>query len=319
MSDKKKLIAIVVFLILFLAASVFFCIYFKWWCVFIPSIFLIILEISCRIWLARHAIIPTLYKKGSQLKACCLSFQSWLKSQGINPTQSSNATVKTGTHGGQQNTPIAGKPLEFISAIKDLKLTDYIKCIGGDLSPIIIVPRETYTREEIEATGAAWLLLRSEYEVCRKDKREIDSRRMQLNKTELEVREKVIWMLTESLRLMYSPLLIDKIRFYHPDLKWTKETYLQDLKIVGNKESRNRENLKELQTIIDKEGKRASDNQTTEESFHSYINAYNRAFKTTFSLRNLWTDEYAYMCADYDKYCADLKKEYDKTSSRKQR
>lgn len=316
-SDKKKVIAIIIFLLLFLAVSLFFCLHYKWWCIFLPSVILLFIEISLRLWRARIAHIKTLYKKGNQLKTFCLNSRNWLRLQGTKVTQSSNATAKTAMHGGQLNTQTQKSPLAFISAIKDLKLTDYIKGITGDLRPIILNPKEMYTEAEIESTAAAWLLLRSEYEICRKDRREGDHRKIVAKKTELELRKTMIAMLTESLKLIYSPILCDKLRFYYPAMQLTKETYLQDMKIIGNMEVSNRMHYEELKKMLDKDVRQSSHNQTTEEAFHSYINAYNRAFKTTFSIRLLFTDEYAYMCADYDKYVADLKKEYDKTRSKR--
>lgn len=319
MKDKRTIIIVTVLLILYVVISVFFWLISNHWVIkLLPIELLVLTELYARknellSWVARHVNIRTKYKDSKAWLRLKQSFQNWQNWQVMKRTQSSNATAQTATHGDHSNTPMQeNTPLNFVSAIKDLKLTDFIECsVHGNITPIILNPKPKYTQDEAEEAAKAWTFLLSQYYTARKDRRADNQRKIVLDAKILETREAVINMLCDSLKIFYAPDIAEKLKRYYPMFELSADTYMQDITQIIAMELPNRLQFKELEKLI--EGQTTKDEKESDRPFHDYMNAYNRAFKTSFQIRNLYTDEYAYMCADLDKYYEDLKAQNDKS------
>jgi hypothetical protein len=320
MKDKRTIIIVTVLLILYVVISVFFWLISNHWFVkLLPIEAIALAELYARknvilSWVVRHVNIKTKYNDCKVWLHSKQSFLNLLNLLGMNPMPSSSATAQMDTHGDHSNTPMQeSTPLSFVSAIKDLRLTDFIECsVSGNITPIILNPKPKYTQDEAEQVAKAWTLLLSEYYTARKDKRADNQRKIVLDAKILETRESVITMLCDSLKIFYAADIADKLKRYYPMFELSKESYLKDITHIFALELPNRLQFKELAKMID--STTTIERKQSDRPFHDYMNAYNRAFKTSFQIRNLYTDEYAYMCADLDKYYEDLKAQNEKSN-----
>lgn len=182
--------------------------------------------------------------------------------------------------------------------------------IKGNMTPIIIDPKDQYTQDEAQQVADAWIILLSQYYEARQDKRANTQRKVLLDAKTLELRKVVIDMLCDSLKVVYDRSIADSLQKYYPMFELSRDSYMNDMQQILSMEVPNKLQYIELQQLINKQD--AGEQKQSEKVFYSYLNSYNRAFKTSFQLRNLYTDEYAYMCADLDRYTEDLQAQANK-------
>lgn len=213
MSDKRKLIYVVITLIVFLAASVFFWLGFNhWYLKALPIAIFALIELGARV---RKAIIEI----------------------------HSEPTI--------DQEPEAVEPSDLITSISTLLLKDFITvCVDNDLS---VLGRGTDKQRQNAFEGII-----SQYYEVRKDEGIITYLKLMRQKGVLELRKVVVEINADILKDRYSIEAAKHLNRLYPIYKFSKETYLKDLEMVGKSEIRNGIELdrieKQLAARAEKEG-----------------------------------------------------------------
>ena len=254
------------------------------------------------------------------------NFQNWLKSLVGQNTQSSNVHAQMVTVGDQLDTQILKNSeqsnivqhkLEFIKSISKLRLLDFISCcIDNDFSSLII----NGEIQDSKQLNQCWINILSQYHEARKDERTIDHINLLWELQKLRERAQVINLLTNTIGFFYSKTLINAIKNYDSEFEqfeFSEETIENDLILISNIEINNEieyrnllEQLEEFEKSIgikDKEGNKIEAIKANEQIFYDYVMSYNEIFKTSHSVTNLNTMEYARMCYRHDEYVKNQK------------
>lgn len=207
-------------------------------------------------------------------------------------------------------TATAYAPWIGVSRIGKLALLDFITCcIDEDYTSLVLAGQPT--KDELDS---AWLQLLSQYYEARGDKKQAEQMDLILKMQLIKVRAAMMHLLISSIEQVYSEVLVKRLQAYgYETVTFSRETLKEDLQGVANAELQNKleyEALAEqLQGLIgeDKPGKKGQKGKI----FYDYVRAYNKHFKTTYSVQTMSTLEYAYLCKDLDEELENLADQND--------
>lgn len=226
-----------------------------------------------------------------------------LKSKGLKAMRWFGQLTGLGLVGAKSEaqTSTGSKSSNIVQSIRDLPLTKFIDCyIKKDFSVL-----GTGTPEELEE---AWKRIISQYCEAKEDggvKTQMD---LELKMELLKNRAKWIACSFTALEIRYTESLAVVIRdvclqMGH-DRPFTKYTYVEDMRYIGNRE-RHKEldmmNYKNAYAELEKKAEKNKGQKPTENGFYESLIAYNQHFKTSFTIPNLNTLEFALMMKSYAK------------------
>lgn len=202
-SDKQKLIGVWIFLLAFLALSVFFwLITKKWYCVFIPTICIYFIEYGCRIYKLREYYPPLTYR----LRKLFIKKTVQEAESGIATNQSANI---------------------LITSITNWFVPDMVECsFYGNYGSI-----GTGTPEQMQV---AYNDLISQYYEVRKDEGMKDYIKLMSEMLILKNRIDNINFNVSVMRERYSHVAAAHMRKLYKQYDFTRESYLNDFSKVGN-------------------------------------------------------------------------------------
>jgi hypothetical protein len=197
--------------------------------------------------------------------------------------------------------------MKFVSAIRELPLSDFITCCAeNDFSSIVFSGNPT--KEQVDV---AWMQLLSQYYAVRQDPRTLEQWQSITEMQLLRVRMATVNALCESLRMVYSPVIVFQLHKMGFDFPFTRETYLQELELVKNMEVQTRLDFESIQEHFAEQAKNSIDKdgnsvKQSEQIFYDYVDSYNECFKTSHSVDRMNTFEYANRCKRLDEHYKNL-------------
>lgn len=186
--------------------------------------------------------------------------------------------------------------LVIIRSIKDLPLRHFIECCCYEKYGLLVSGKTLLTEPEVVEIGKAWTGLLSEYHQVKGDKEATAYFKLLARQKAIEIRQKRIGIITEGLKVMYTPGACDALRQDYPDLEFTVESYLQDINAVAIGEVEYQIELDEinaeLKDLQKNEGKEV-DAKTKEKGFYSAVMDLNQIEHGSYNVETMSTYTYA--------------------------
>jgi hypothetical protein len=207
----------------------------------------------------------------------------------------------------------ASEPINIVQSIKDLPLKDFIYCSAeNEYSRLGNAP--------VEVLESAWRRLLSEYYRVKGDGNATLYVEIVGEMESIKFRQVYIAFLSYNIRQLHTQSVAENLKELFPQFDFSKENYLQQLKLIENIEKRTKYRLAELTNQFDdlEKSKGNTDAVASKdqiyEGFMQILLDINQIEKTTYTEENISTYKYAILCKRRDAYIENLQKQNNKNN-----
>lgn len=213
-------------------------------------------------------------------------------------SQSSQEQTIPGTCGDESTAKIApASELSVITQLSELPLIAFIQCSCYGAYEVLALEQRQFTEAEKEELELAWHKLLYQYYDAKEDKQARHYLELTMIMEQVKFRAKWVDFMCTALAELYTEDLAAVLREEFPRLKFSKESYLHDIKGVFNMERPQKMKydnaVKQLESLEQNRDKREFTPQHKEYNFYDSIIGINSVLKSSYEAKKLSALEYA--------------------------